>query len=270
MAIVSNIQGFLKDMDKLDRYYIPELQRRTVNDIAFDIKAEAEKAIRRDFHHGNKLAYQTIMVKKANKDMAYNKVFEAEVYISDWMAWKHNALTTLGLGGDRKRKAFERRMIRSGYLKKHEIVTPENGKVHGSVYTQILSQFHIFHEAGYMANETLNSFRKKQKRRNYRVKRYMIVTTDKYAYTAEAGAIKKRKTGLAPGIYVKKIVSGKATHLRILKIGQQPHYKKMFHLDSISTMVYEKRADYHMKKNYDYLMKKLVKSSAKKLNPFKK
>ena len=269
MAIVSNIQSLLKDLDRLDSYYIPELQRRTVNDIAFDIKAEAEKALRRDFHGGNKLAHQTIMVKKATKELAKQGHFEADVYISDWMPWKHNALTTLGLGGDRKRKGFERRMIKAGYLKRNEIVTPEAEEVKGWKYQQILSQFQAYSEAGFTANETLKSFQKKSKSRKHINQRYMVVTTSKYAYTAEGGVIKKRKTGLAPGIYVKRVVGDKIKNVRILKIGKKPHYKKMFNLDGIAETVYEKRADYHMRKNYDYLMKKMVKSSAKKLSPFK-
>ncbi len=246
--IESNIQEIIKGLDDLGRKQLPFILRETANDVAFETMRDARKLVSMRFLNGIKLA-KAIRVKKATK-----KKPEAEVFVDDYVPWKQNALVTQERGGDRRKKAFEKAMIRAGYLKQNEIITPDSSIVRGWVYVQIMSQLHLNDKAGYTANETKRSLQRKKRKRQYKEQRYMIVTSNKYAYTAEAGVIKKRRTGLAPGIYVKRVVVDEIKNVRILKIGRKPHYTKRWDLQLIVKQVYAKRGYEYFSKNFDKAM----------------
>jgi hypothetical protein len=232
VKIESNIKSFLKSFSDIQSKHIPAAELSALNKTAFKSMEMARQKVKT--FHGKDLT-RAVRYKKATAQRRY-----AELYVDDYFPWKENALVTLERGGDRERKGTERAMIRAGYLKPYEILTPDDGKVSGSAYNQIISQFQMNYKAGYDANETKASFaRKKAKRKTTAAKnRYMIATSSGYLYAINpTTGLQKKKTGLAPGVYV-SMIGIDFKPIRILKISRRPSYLKRWDFKSIINQVY--------------------------------
>lgn len=251
-----------RDIEKLiNRFtgmnnHMPEVRMRTVNNIAFDAMASIREKISNSFN-GKDLS-RSILLRKATTQRDY-----AEIYVNDYIRWKQNALNTLGLGQDRARKGLERLLIRADYMKPYEILTPD-GKLNGGQYTKIASQLQLFFKEGFTANETAASRKKNQSKRGITT-RFFIVTSNHFAFVNDLGTIKKRKTGLAPGVYVlayDKVDgtnAGKKVHRRLLKIARKPKYKQMYNIEEIIKKVYERRGKAHAIDAFKHVFDKLGK-----------
>jgi hypothetical protein len=248
MGIETNMNEMIEGLNDFEKTQLPYAMILTANNIAFDAMKSARALISGKF--GNKSLAKAVRVKKGTKQRPY-----AEVFIDDYVPWRENALVTLERGGDRERKGFERSLIRSGYLKRSEIVTPDDGIVKPWVYTQIMAQLKLNNVAGYTANESSASFKKKQKAiSSSKQSRFMLVTSNKMAYSGKGGKIFRKKTGLAPGIYAKLAVDDLAP-VRILKIATKPNYKKHWDLNNIVQTVYERRGKEHFNNAMNYAIK---------------
>lgn len=259
-----------RDIEKLvNRFtgmnnHMPEVRMRTINNIAFDAMDSIREQINNSFN-GKDLS-RSIMVRKATAQRDY-----AEIYVSDAMRWKQNALNTLGIGQDRARKGLERLLIRADYMKPYEILTPD-GKLNGGQYTKIASQLQLFYKEGFTANETAASRKKNQSKKSGITTRFFIVTSNHFAFVNDLGTIKKRKTGLAPGVYVLAYdkVDGtnagekvyrrlNAQPIRLLKIARKPKYKQMYNIEEIIKKVYERRGKAHATDAFKHVFDKLGK-----------
>lgn len=256
-----------RDIEKLVNKFtglnkqMPEVSIRATNNIAFDAMTSIRNQIQNSFN-GKDLS-RSILVRKATNQRDY-----AEIYVSDSMRWKQNALNTLGIGQDRARKGLERLLIRAGYMKPYEILTPDS-KLNGGQYTKIASQLQLFYKEGFTANETAASRKKNQSKRGITT-RFFIVTSNHFAFVNDLGAIKKRKTGLAPGVYVLAYdkVDGtntgekvqrrlNAQPIRLLKIARKPNYKQMYNIEQIIRKVYERRGKAHINDAFKHVFNKL-------------
>ncbi len=256
--ISSNIQDVIKNLDNVEKRKIPQLEREFINNIAFDTLDSIKKTIKGQFK-GKDLS-RAVRIRKATAKRHY-----AKIYVDDRHRWKENALTVFGLGGDRARKSTERMLIRAGHMKPYEILTPD-AKINRGIYTKIASQLQLFYKAGFDANETARS-RVRNNAKGGIHSRYFIVTSSKYAITNDLGKIKKRKTGLAPGIYVLAYDKVRGTTgekvwrrlnpkpIRLLKISKKPHYEKKYDMKKIFDKVYARRGDKHLEKAFDYVFR---------------
>lgn len=246
MPIISNIEEIVNGLIVLNKKQLPYALTLTANNIAFDAMNVARDIATKKFNGGDKLA-QAIRVKKGTKQRAY-----AEVYVDDYIPWKQNALVTMERGGDRERKGFERAMMRSGYLKRGEIITTDDARVQPWIYTQIMAQLNLNNKAGYTANESKASFKRKKKAiESAKQSRFMLVTSNKMAYSGKEGRIFRKKTGLAPGIYAKLSIDG-LDPIRILKIAATPRYDQEWDLQKIVQDVYKERGNEHFNKALKY------------------
>ncbi len=262
ISIETNIIKFINKIDNFEKTFKTRVAQKTTNNLAFDSMQVLRNKIDSRFN-GKKMS-DAVRFKKATNSRPY-----AEIYISDYYRWKENALTTLGLGGDRARKSIERLLKRGGYLKRDEILISD-GEVSGGVYTKISSQLQLFYKAGFDANETSSSRKKNQGRKGI-TSRFFIVTSEGYAFTNDLGKIKKRKSGLAPGIYVLAYdkVSGTTGEkvwrrlnnkpIRLLKIGKKPKYTKSFDISEIVREVKQERGEQHFQEALQYAKKDFYK-----------
>lgn len=252
LNIKENISEIIKGLSTLEKKQLPRLAKETTNNIAFETMYSIRKEVTHKFK--GKSMSNAIRLRKATNDKPF-----AEIYVDDYFRWKENALTTLGLGGDRARKSMERMLIRAGYMKSYEILTPV-GKANGGVYTKIASQLQLFYKSGFDANETIRSRKKNNAKRGDKA-RFFVVTSGKVAIVNNLGKIKKRKTGLAPGVYAALYsgtndeMSRAGKHVRILKIAKKPNYKKTFDMEKILMKVYERRGDELFRKAFKYVFK---------------
>lgn len=251
MRITSNIEEVIKGFSDLEKKQIPYMQMLTVNNIAFDAMQSARTDVKNRFN-GKSLA-GAIRVKKAtNKKNPY-----ALVYVDDYVAWKENALTTLGLGGSRSTKSMEKAMQKAGLLRSTEIII-EDGKVQPWVYVQLMSILQLNWKAGYSANQTKASKKRKDAAIDKASKaesKFFVVTSSRFAISRNLGKVKKKKTGLAPGIYARMGNSANNQQVfRLFKIARKANYKQQWDLKEIIFKVYERRGSEHFSKAYEIAM----------------
>ncbi|MFY9088943.1 hypothetical protein [Arcobacter aquimarinus] len=256
----SDLQKIANKFSNLQKQ-MPDIRKSAINNIAFDVMDSTRKQIQGAFN-GKDLS-KSILIRKATNERDY-----AEIYVDDKFRWKQNALNTLGVGQDRARKGLERLLIKAGYMKPYEILIPD-GKLSGGQYTKIASQLQLFFKEGFSANETASS-RKKNQARSGVHSRFFIVTSNHFAFTNDLGAIKKRKTGLAPGVYVLVYDKVEGTNkgekvwrrlaaepIRLLKIAKKPNYKKMYNIEEIFRKVYERRGQKHILDAFQHVFNKV-------------
>lgn len=260
IATSSNIRRVVRALESFEKKHLPEIEMRTVNNLANDAKKVASRVVRQKFN-GKSLS-KAIVYKKATLRKHY-----AEIYISDRVRWKENALTTLGLSGDRARKSTERMLIRARLMKPSEILIPDE-KINGGVYTKVLSQLRLFNRAGSDANETSASRTRNNAKRGIKSK-FFLVTSRHIAYVNDLGRVKKRKSGLAPGVYVvpyetvrdenndKALSRANDKPIRILKIANKPNYEQKWDLDTIVRDLWSRKRLHYRNDAIKHIKRKL-------------
>lgn len=233
MFITSNIEEFMKDFDDLEKKQIPYMQMVTTNNIAFDYMETMRKKIADDLNIRNKKITTSLRVKKATKLRPF-----AEVFVDEF-SWQHKVLSHHFHGGNRERKGLEKAMIHKGFMYKWEILTPSPGvTIKPGVYNQMMAQLKLNYKAGYSANETKQS--RKRKSPSKTIARFFIITG-------------KSKSPLAPGIYARMPLHDKP--ICMLRIAEKPSYKKRFDLEDTLNEVYNLRGDAHFAKAYELAMR---------------
>lgn len=223
MRIETNISQFINNLDDIEKKQVPYALMLTTNNMAFDFLNTHKKEIRSGLNWKKKLP-NAIRIKRATKSRPY-----AEIYIDEWN-WGYYALKQHYTGGDRSRKGMEKALIALGYMYKHEILTPSPGvRIKASMYVQMMSQLKLNYKAGYSANETLAS----RKRKSKTSLRFFIISG-------------KSKSPLAPGVYAR--MPGTDKPVCILRISEKPNYKKSFDMKKTFKMVYELRGKEHFDK----------------------
>lgn len=159
ISIESNLKEFISGLSDLERKQIPFATMTATNNIAFDFLDTHKKEVQSELNWKRK-APNTIRIKKATKSKSY-----AEIYIDEWN-WGYYALKQHYTGGDRSRKGMEKAMIALGYMHRQEILTPSPGvKIRSNTYVQMMSQLKLNYKAGYSANETKTSRKRKANQR---------------------------------------------------------------------------------------------------------
>jgi len=250
MKTESNIEDVIKGFTDFEKKQLPYISMLMVNNIAFDTMDSARKDVRHRFK-GKSLA-TAIRLKKATKSKLY-----AEVYVDDYVRWKENALSSLGLGGNRDRKSMERAMVKAGLMGRTEILI-ENGKIEPWIYVQLMSVLQLNWKAGYSANQTKTSKKRKDtalKKASKSEAKFFVVTSKKMAISRNLGKVISKRTGLAPGIYLRMNDNAdKGQVFRIFKIASKANYKQQWNLEKILHKVYQRRGKDHFNKAYNIAM----------------
>lgn len=153
----------------------------------------------------------------------------AEIYVDEWN-WGYYALKSHYFGGDRHRKGLEKAMIALGYMYKDEILTPSPGvRINPSTYVQMMSQLKLNYKAGYSANETKSSRKKKSASKT--PLRFFIITG-------------KSKSPMAPGIYARMSEHDKP--ICMLRISEKPMYKKRLDMERTVNKVFKQNGQKYL------------------------
>lgn len=250
MIIESNIGDIIKGLTEFEKKQLPYIMMLTANDIAFDVLESSRKDVRNIFK-GKDLS-RAIRVKKATKSKLY-----AEVYVDDYVRWKENALTTLGLSGDRSRKSMERAMVKAGLMRGTEILVAD-GKIAPWVNVKIMSVLQLNWKAGYSANQSKASKKRKDaalKKANQSESQFFVVTSSHIAISRNLGKVISKRSGLAPGIYTRQSDNvNKQGVFRLFKIARKSNYEQQWNLEEILQKVYNRRGYKHFSKAYDIAM----------------
>ena len=231
ISIESNIKEVINNLSNLEKRQLPYATMVATNNIAFDYLDAQRKEVE-GVLNWKKKAPNAIRIKKATKSRPY-----AEIFVDEW-SWGYYALKQHFHGGDRSRKGLEKAMIQLGYMYKNEILTPSPGtNISPSTYVQMMSQLKLNYKAGYAANETKKSRKKKSASRTSL--RFFIITG-------------KSKSPLAPGIYAR--MQGVESPICMLRISEKPEYKKRFNMEKTLLKVYNRRGSTHFKKAIEHAL----------------
>jgi len=230
--IENNIEEIIKGMTYFEKKQLPYMQMLTANNIAFDALDSVKAEIRGKLNIKKQAVPSSFRIKKATKARPY-----AELFVDEF-SWQYRALIHHFKGGNRERKGLEKAMIHQGFMYKHEILTPPPGvTIRPQVYVQIMSQIKLNFKAGYNANETKQS--RKRKGANKTNARFFVITG-------------KSKSPLAPGIYAR--MPGHDKPVCLLRIAEKPEYKKQFDLNDVLVKVITRRGNDHFSKAYNLAM----------------
>lgn len=228
MKIESNIKDILNGLSSFEKKQIPYIQMLTTNNIAFDYISSQKNEINKNLKINKRQIPSALRIKKATKIKPY-----AEIYVDEW-SWQYKSLIQHFTGGDRHRKGLEKAMIAKGYMYKSEILTPSPSvTIRPSQYVKIMSKLKLNYKAGYSANETARSKRKKKDNTEY-----FIITG-------------RSKSPLAPGVYMRM---GRDA-VCILRISEKPEYRKRFDMNRLAQDVYVSRGNRHFDSAYRTAMR---------------
>lgn len=228
IKIETNIKDVIKGLNQLEKKQIPYATKNALNDTAFEFMNEMKGEIKDKLNIYKKAIPSSVRVKKATKSKLY-----AEIYVDEW-SWQYKVLDHHFKGGDRHRKGLEKALIYKGDMRKDEILTaPPGVRLRPSIYNKIISQLKLIYKAGYSANET----KKSRKRKPKNELRFFIITG-------------KSKSHLAPGVYARPLL-GTDSPICILRISKKPEYKKR--LDFEKTL--QKVVNKSLNSNFDRALK---------------
>ncbi len=204
------------------------------NELAFHAQKSVKQEIKNKLHI-SKGAIASLHVKKAKKDNLFAVLHQD--------TWKADVLEHNIKGGDRSRKGMEKAMIYYRYMSKDEILTPSPGvKIKSYVYTQMMSQLKLNYKAGYSANETKRS-RKRKGKRGTNARFFMVSSFS--------------RSHLSPGIYAR--IPGHNKPICMLRISKKPNYKQRIDLEGVTQKVIERNANRYYQKALESAMKSRAK-----------
>ena len=233
ISIESNAKHLLRDIERFAKKDIPYITMVATNNIAFD----ALNAIKKDVAHKLNIRQKKIptawRVKKATKQRPY-----ATLYVDEW-SWQYKVLRPNYTGGDRARKGMEKAMIYAGYMYPQEILTPPPGvRIKPHTYVEMMSQLKLSYKAGFMANETKTSRKRRERLRGKGV-RYFVITG-------------RSRSPLAPGVYAR--VPGINHPVCMLRIAEKPHYRKRLDDEAVVRKVIARRGQKHFNDAFERAM----------------
>jgi hypothetical protein len=232
----SNVSDLIKSFEVLEKD-VAYVQMSVINDLAFHAQKSVKQEVKHQLHI-SKGAIASFTVKKAKKTNLFAVLHQD--------TWKADVLEHNIRGGDRSRKGMEKAMIYNGYMSEDEILTPSPGtKIKSYVYTQMMSQLKLNYKAGYLANETKRSRKRKGKRGT--AARFWIVGSFSRSH-------------LSPGVYAR--MPGYNKPICILRISKRPSYRKKVNLDAVVQKVVDRNITKYYKKAVDKALQ-LNKSWAK-------
>ena len=262
MQITSNIGDVIKGFTEFEKKQLPYIQVLTANNIAFDVMEVARKEVRGKFR-GKSLESAILLNKAKKRDIPYAEIFVSNAFRGigrtkyKTPTWKAHALTVLEHGGKRPTKSMERAMVKAGLMRTSEILI-EDGLVAPWVYVQIMSVLHLNWQAGFNANQSKASKKRKEtalKNAGKANNKFFVVTSNHIAVARNLGKVVKRRSMLAPGIYTKMSDNANRGQVfRLFKIAKQADYNKKWDLKRILNTVYERRGEKHFSKAYDIAM----------------
>lgn len=243
---VSQVQRKLQD---LAMRKIPGAALRTVNDLAFAIRADTYDAMRKRFDRPSSFTLRSMEVIKGN----------SKASPSAWVGLRRDpyyrkALAHEFSGGLREWKRMEGALYRRGILTKGEGMVPAagcpldaNGNPRSGFVVQMLAYFSAYGEAGYKSNMTASSRPKFNKRFSRQQKIHgaveFFVSRGKGMWTDRNGVQRYQK--LPRGIYMRvKFGSSDQTAIKpvflFVKLGA---YQQRIDLEHIGRMTVQAKAN---------------------------
>ena len=237
-----NITGLFTSMEKQITY----ATAKASNNIAFYVMKKEKEEIKRVFKNPKPSTVRSIRVLKAN---SVNKNTTAKILFDSIHHDADEYMLPNVVGGGRKKKRSEKRLGHY-YVPTKFADKDRYGNMRGGQVTKILSQAKLFNEAGYDANVTAKSKRRRKKRETY-------VLFDQAQGKRKAGVYKRSDKHF-------NIATKQQALVPIILFTKQPRYKRRFHFYRLA----EKIVDKKWEKQFSYWMDKAFKTSAANLTKF--
>jgi len=268
MPITSNINEAINLLNDVDKKQIPYALSLALNDTIFDIKDENIKQIGEKFSNPNmNFLKKSFKIKKASK-----KNLVAQLWIREDSLGKGtpfiNVLAPHYFGNHREHKRFEKALRYWGIIGRDEIVVPGTkakknkwGNITANTYSEIMSHLGLHFKAGYSANTSIQSRRKKAKIERTRAKRDKgkgrsfnngkLIKEDGYLTIKGKSyfLVTSKSSHLRRGIYQKKGVHGSKL-TPILLFVKAGRYSKIFDFPKIANKTIDKNFDFHFRKAF--------------------
>lgn len=222
-----------RQFTKLEQSQLPYAVANAVNNTAFAVREEWMRQMPRVFDRPTPLTQRAIVWKpRATKRNPYTEVKVRDEAFKGTPPSKY--LQAQVQGGQRALKPFERRLQAQGILPIGMQAVPGRGapldgygNLRSSVVTQILSQLGAQREAGFNANQTDASAKRRRARKSGK--------------RGEMFALKKPRGRLLPGVY-ERFKFGGASVLRSLLVFVRPAvYTPRYRIFDLAERLYRKR-----------------------------
>lgn len=205
----TNVSDLIRGIDETQRWRIPYVTASALTRTAYDAKDAEVKVMSEVFDRPTRFTLNALFVKGANKNNL-TAIVEFKEGFGSIPAWRY--LGPQVMGGGRKHKSHEKRLISAGLMRSDEFAVPglgikldAHGNVPGSILNRILSDLGARQDAA--QNSTARS---RKRRRSAKRGRYVAL---------------RQQDGVRPGIYHR---AGTRTIVPVLVFVRAPRYEKRF------------------------------------------
>lgn len=262
ITLDTNTQGVIKALQKVQTAH-REAFKRALDGVAYDIRDEEVREMKRVFKNPTPYTLNSIKVKRT-KDTGK---LEARVWFRNTDSDFHYILPQV-YGGDRRQKKFEYRLYKIGLLKKHEVLVPATkagairldryGNVSRGQYVQILSQLQAFGDDGFRSNQT-----QKDKEARWKGRR-KVIKTEQYFFARNTEEMEVtdglpkgvRRQHLKSGIWARYRTAWGTSIKPVFFVADQANYEKRFDFWGVGKKTVDFRWKYQMKRAYVLVRKK--------------
>lgn len=256
IQIDTNSEGVIRALKQVQTSHRNAF-KRALNGLAYDIRDEEVREMKRVFRNPTPYTLNSIKVKRT-KDTGR---LEARVWFRNTDSDYHYILPQV-YGGDRRQKKFEYRLYKIGLLKKHEVLVPATkagairldryGNVSRGQYVQILSQLQAFGDAGFSANQTQKDklARQKGRRKIIKTEQYFFARNTEEMETGDGLPKGAKKQHLKSGIWARYRTAWGTSIKPVFFVADQANYEKRFDFWKVGKKTAEFRWEWQMKKAY--------------------
>ncbi len=209
LDVRSNISSFLRNVDPNDKWRIPYVMAAAMTKTAYEAKDEEGKVMAKVFDRPTRFTLNSLFVKGANKNNL-TAIVEFREGFGSIPAWRY--LSPQVMGGGRKHKSHEKRLIAAGLMMPTEYAMPGLGiklDAHGNMPGSILNR--ILSDLGARSDPQQNTTARSRKRNRSKNRgRYLAL---------------RQGHGARPGIYHR---TGTNNIVPVLVFVRSPRYEKRF------------------------------------------
>lgn len=216
---------------ELEQKNLPFAVMQAVNNTAFAVREEWKRQMPRVFDRPTRLTQNAVLYRKATKQNLAGEVFVRDEAFKGTPPARY--LLAQVQGGQRAMKPFENRLAAQGILPAGTQAVPGRGapldsygNLKSSVVTQLLSQLGAQREAGFNANQTAASAKRRRARKSSK--------------RGEMFALKKPRGRLLPGVYERFKFGGTSVLRSLLLFVRPARYTVRYRIFDLAERMYNK------------------------------
>ena len=242
LSVHTNVQAFIARLDDVQKKQVAFVTAYALTKTAQDIKAAEVDVMTKVFDRPTRFTLNALFVKPATKSTLKASV-EFKEGFGSIPAWRY--LGPQVVGGGRKHKSHEKRLIEAGLMLGSEYAVPGRaikldayGNIPGSILTRILSDLGA--QADKWQNTTVKS---RGRRRNSKRGRYMVL----------------RGQGIPPGVYHR---TGPRQVMPVIMFVRAPNYERRYPYYETARRIMQRNFARHFHQGWDRYVTKTVRRIA--------